>query len=64
MTVNSASKVDRYPIPKIEDLFTKLAGGKVLSKLDMSQAYQQIQLDEGSLKLVVINKHQGLFKYR
>ena len=31
MTVNSASKVDRYPIPKteIEDLFAKLAGGKV-----------------------------------
>ena len=44
MTVNAASKVDRYPIPKIEDLFAKLAGGKLFSKLDMSQAYQQIQL--------------------
>ena len=64
MTVNSASKVDRYRIPKIEDLFAKLAGGKVFSKLDMSQAYQQIWLDGESRKLVVINMHQGLFEYR
>ena len=38
-TVNSASKLDKYPIPKIEDLFVKLAGGKFFTKLDMSQAY-------------------------
>ena len=38
-TVNQASKVDKYPIPKIEDLFTSLAGGKTFTTLDMSQAY-------------------------
>ena len=64
MTVNSASRVDHYPIPKIEDLFAKLAGGKVFSKLDMSHAYQLIRLDEESRKLVVINTHQSLFQYR
>ena len=61
MTVNAASKVDRYPIPKFEDLFAKLAGGKLFSKLDMSQAYQQIQLESESRKLVVINTLKGLF---
>ena len=30
----------------------------------MSQAYQKIQLDEESHKLVVINTHQCLFQYR
>ena len=63
-TVNQASKVDRYPIPKIEDVFAKLAGGKSFTKLDMSQAYQQIQLDEEAQKYVVVNTHQGLFKYK
>ena len=29
-TVNQASKVDKYPISKIEDLFTSLAGAKHL----------------------------------
>ena len=37
--VNKASKLDRYPIPKIERL---ICGGKTFTKLDMSQAYQQI----------------------
>ena len=62
-TVNRASKLDKYPIPKIEDLFAKLAGGKTFSKLDMSQAYQQIPLEEESRKYVVINTHRGLFQY-
>ena len=28
LTINQASKLDWYPIPRIEDLFAKLAGGK------------------------------------
>ena len=47
--------MDKYPIPKIEDLFTSLAGRKSFTTLDMSQAYQQLLLDETSKKLVVIN---------
>ena len=62
-TVNQASKVDKYPIPKIEDLFTSLAGGKTFTTLDTSQAYQQLLLDEISKKLVVINTPKGLFQY-
>ena len=38
LTVNEASKLDRYPIPKIEDLLTKLAGGKQFTKLDLRHA--------------------------
>ena len=40
VTVNPVSKLDRYPIPKSEDLFAKLANGKQFSKLDLSHAYQ------------------------
>ena len=63
MTVNQASRVDCYPIPRIDDLFAGLHGGKTFSKLDMSQAYQQLLLDEDSKHLVVINTHRGLFRY-
>ena len=63
-TVNKAAKVDAYPIPKIRDLFAKVApGAKKFSILDLSQAYQQVQLDEQSKKYVVINTHRGLFQY-
>ena len=63
LTVNQASKLDRYPIPRIEDLFAKLAGGQSFTKLDMSQAYQQILLDDDSRSLVVINTQRGLYRY-
>ena len=63
LTVNKASKLDHYPIPKVEDLFAKLAGGKLFTKFDLSQAYQQVELEEQSRQYVVINTHKGLFRY-
>ena len=57
------SKLDRYPIPRIKDLFARLAGGKAFTKLDFSQAYQQLVLEEESREYVVINTHKGLFRY-
>ena len=61
--VNRAAKTDTFPLPRIEDLFASLAGGQMFSKLDLAHAYQQLQLDEESKKLVVINTQKGLFRY-
>ena len=38
-TINQASKLDKYPLPKIEDLFAQLASSKTFTKLDLSKAY-------------------------
>ena len=38
-------------------------GGKLFSKIDLSQAYQQVPLDEESKKYVGINTLRGLFRY-
>ncbi len=61
LTVNQASKLEQYPIPKLEDLLEKLAGGEKYSKLDLSHAYQQVILDEESKRYVTLNTHKGLF---
>ena len=45
------------------DLYTKLAGGKTFSELDLSHAYEQMLLDEESKQYVTINTHKGLFQY-
>ncbi len=55
VTINQAVRVDKYPIPNINDLFTKLTGGVMYTKLDLSHAYQQVVLDEESRKLTTIN---------
>ena len=41
----------------------KLGKGKHFSKLDLRQAYQQIELEEDSKRYVVINTQRGLFRY-
>ena len=64
MTVNAVSKLEEYPLPQVEDLFTDLSGGKVFSKLDLSHAYQQIVLEEDSKKFTIINTHKGLFQFK
>ena len=63
LTVNKVAKLDTYPLPKIDDLFSQLADGKRFSKLDLAHAYLQIALDDESKQYVVINTHKGLYRY-
>ena len=63
VTVYKVVEVDSYPLPRIDDLFASLAVSKLLSKLDLAHAYQQIPLAEESKKFVVINTHKGLYRY-
>ena len=57
LTINQASKLDCYPILRIEDLLAKFTGGKKFTHLDLSQAYQQLLLDNELKDYVVINTH-------
>jgi hypothetical protein len=54
--VNQAAMADSYPIPRIDDLFASLAGGKTFLKLDLAHAYQQVELEE-ELKKVDCHQH-------
>ena len=63
LTTNKASCLEQYPLPKVDNLFTTLAGGILFTKLDMSQAYLQLALDDQAKELLTINTHKGLFAY-
>ena len=63
VTINQDLEVDQYPLPKPEDLFATLANGSLFTKLDLSQAYLQVELDKDSTKYVTINTHQGLYQF-
>ncbi|GFO41416.1 polyprotein [Plakobranchus ocellatus] len=62
-TLNKVCKGDNHPIPRIEDLAHALSGGDKFTKLDLSHAYTQLELDESSREMTTINTHKGLFKY-
>lgn len=62
ITLNPNLLIDRYPLPKIDDLLVRLNGARVFSKIDLTQAYNQVELDD-SKQYTVINTHRGLFRY-
>eukprot|EP00731_Ephydatia_muelleri_P020882 Em0013g609a len=64
VTINPALDVDRYPLPKLEELLATVSGRKWFSKLDLTNAYLQLALDEESQKLCTLNTHRGLYQYR
>ena len=63
VTLNQYLDVPEYPMPTSEELFTKLNGGELFTKLDLSHAYQQVVLDEKSQPYVTITTHLGLYRY-
>ena len=63
VTINQANLTDSYPLPRVDELLANLSGGKYFSKLDMSQAYLQLPLDEESKELVTVNTPKGLYRY-
>lgn len=51
MNINQCVKVETYPLPNTEDLFATLTGAKLFTKLDLSHAYQQLELDNDTSQL-------------
>ena len=59
--MNRVTKVDTYPLSKIEELLVSLGQSKSFTTLDFAHTYQQIPLNEESQKYEVINTQNGLY---
>ncbi|XP_064479042.1 uncharacterized protein K02A2.6-like [Ornithodoros turicata] len=61
VTINPILVSVQYPLPRIDDLLADLGGGKNFSRIDLSRAYQQLEVDDDSKKYLAINTHLGLY---
>ena len=61
--INTTAPSVNYPIPRTEDIFTILGGGQKFNKLDLSHAYQQLELDEDTQELLTVNTPWGLYQF-
>ena len=58
--VNTCVEDRTYPLPTADDIYAKLANGRYFSKIDLSSAYLQLVLTEGSKDKLTINTPKGL----
>ncbi|KAK3755133.1 hypothetical protein QZH41_017508, partial [Actinostola sp. cb2023] len=63
VSINPVIDDEQYPLPTSQDLFAALAGSIVFTKLDLSHAYAQVQVDAESQQFLSINTHRGLYAY-
>ena len=63
VTVNPELQAEQYSLPRIKNIFANLVGGSKLSKIDLRQAYHQLEMEESSENYLTINTHMGLFQY-
>lgn len=61
-TLNQALKVNPYPVPVVQHLLHSLGRSTIFAKLDMTQAYQQLQVDDATAEAQMIVTHRGAFK--
>ena len=61
---NKAVQRERFPMPNIEDIIQQMNGSSVFSRLDLSQSFHQIELDEKSRFITTFVCHKGLYRYK
>jgi hypothetical protein len=61
--LNTITKPDRYPIPRIRDFTHQLSGKTIFSTIDLNRAYQQIPVRDEDIEKTAIITPMGLFEF-
>jgi hypothetical protein len=61
--LNEVTIKNKYMFPKIKDLFDRLNGAKVFSKIDLRTGYHQLKVRESDIPKTTFTTRYGLFEY-
>jgi hypothetical protein len=60
---NKATVKNWYPLPCIDDLFDRLSGAKIFSRIDLRSGYYQIRIAEGDEEKTACHTRYGSYKF-
>ena len=62
-TLNKVTRKFTWPVPKVEDIISKLNGARYFSTLDLRAGYHHIPLDKSSIPKTTFNSPIGKYEY-
>ena len=63
LQLNKVTIKNRYPLPRINDLFNQLRGVRVYSKIDLRTGYHQLRVMETDISKTAFKTWYGHFKF-
>nr|GEW40054.1 retrotransposon protein, putative, Ty3-gypsy subclass [Tanacetum cinerariifolium] len=61
--LNKLTVKNRYPLPRIDDLFDQLQGSQFFSKIDLRSGYHQLRVHEDNITKTTFRTRYGHFKF-
>ncbi|KAL0543792.1 hypothetical protein IC582_018897 [Cucumis melo] len=61
--LNKVIVKNRYPLPRIDDLFDQLRGATVFSKIDLHLGYHQLRIRDGDIPKTSFRSKYGNYEF-
>src|SRR3954464_12346442 len=61
--LNEVTIKNKYPLPRIDDLFDQLKGAQVLSKIDLRTGYYQLKIRKEDIPKTAFTTRYGLYEF-
>jgi hypothetical protein len=62
-SLNEVTIKNKYPLPRIEDLFDQMKGASISSKIDLRSGYHQLKIWESDIPKTAFHTRYGLYEY-
>jgi hypothetical protein len=62
-SLNDVTIKNKYPLPRIEDLFDQMRGVRVFSKIDLRSRYHQMKIRPSDISKMVFSTRYGLYEF-